>query len=217
MKPILPLVLHNVFLWAERDHLDGQIKDRKGKDPSLYWFLQTVGMDRVLEDVIRAVGQMKQPTQIHLRGTVSERDKRELFGLASQYGVNQLYFHQRVSSGELISRTAEHDVGLALEQPVSLNKRLTVANKLFFYLTAGLAVAAADLPGQRYVMDSCPGTGFLNPPGDPAALARSLEAMLNPSSRLEAAKKASLMTAQNEWKWEKESQKLIKQVLNLLT
>ena len=54
-----PVVLHNVFRWADRERLDGLVKDRRGFSLSLYWYSQTVGPDRGLEDAIRACGLLR--------------------------------------------------------------------------------------------------------------------------------------------------------------
>jgi glycosyltransferase involved in cell wall biosynthesis len=110
---------------------------------------------------------------------------------------------------ELLSRTAEHDVGLALEQGHTINSALTVSNKLFLSLLAGLAVAVTDVPGQRDVMATCPDAGFLYPVGDWRALAAHLERWLRHPDDLRACRDAALNAARTRWNWELESGKLL--------
>ena len=201
-----PIVIHNVFPLSERNNIDNQIKDRKGPALSLYWYSQVIGEDRGIQDAIKASGILKGKVQIHFRGSVSQEVKNKFVALARGCGVeDNLYFHPPVSPTELLSRAVEHDVGLALDQPVSKSRLLTVANKLFFYFLAGLAVAATDIPGQRYIMSTCPEAGFLYPPGDFLSLADGLNMFLSEPKLLQSFKQAALQAAYEKWNWEKES------------
>jgi len=211
-----PTVIHNVFPWSERDKIDGQIKDRRGSSLSLYWHSQVIGEYRGIQDAIRAAGLLKERVQIHLRGYLSEEVKNNFSALAKECGVEQdLYFHPPVPPTELLSRTVEHDVGLALDQPVNLSRRLTVSNKFFFYLLAGLAIAATDIPGQRYIMSTCPDVGFLYPPGDFKALAGHLYRLISEPNLLQTYKQAALRAAKERWNWEIESKKLVENIEHL--
>jgi glycosyltransferase involved in cell wall biosynthesis len=212
-----PIVIHNVFPWGERGKIDGQVKDRKGSSLSLYWYSQVIGEGRGIEDAILACGLLKEKVQIHLRGSVSCEVKDKFLSLARDCGIEKnLYFHQPVPAAELLSRTVEHDVGLALEQPFTLSRRLSVTNKFFFYLLAGLAIAATDIPGQRCIMSTCPGAGFLYAPGDYQALAGHLNRFILEPKLLQSSKQAALGAAQERWNWERESKKLIENITNLL-
>jgi len=210
-----PVVVHNVFPWADRGRLDGKTADRNGSGLSLCWFSQTIGLDRGVTDAIRAAGVLRQPVQIHLRGGLSETVKQAILGLARESGAavaERLHFHPPVPPMELLSRTAEHDVGLALEQGHNTSNSLTVTNKLFLYLLAGLAIAATDVPGQRDVLATCPDAGFLYPPGDWRALASRLESWGRHPEQLRACREAALDAARARWNWERESGKLLESV-----
>jgi len=214
---IRPIVIHNVFPWADRKKLDGQIIDRKESTLSLYWYSQVIGEDRGIQDAIKAAGLLKEKVQIHLRGSVSKEVKNKFLTLARECEVGEnLYFHPPVSPTELLSRAVEHDVGLALEQLNSLNHKLTVTNKFFFYLLAGLAIVATDIPGQRYIMSTCPDAGFLYPPGDYQTLAGYIKLWIENRERLESCKRTALEAARNRWNWEIESKKLVDTVGDLL-
>ena len=209
----MPTTLPNVFCWSERDQLDGQVKDRRGDSLSLYWYSQIIGLDRGLQDVIRAAGLMSSPVQIHFRGDASDAVKNALLRLAAECGVrDRIYFHAPVPPAELLSRAAEHDVGLALEQPVNQNRNLTVTNKLFFYMLAGLSIAATSTEGQNAVMETCSGAGFRYTPGDSESLGRELQRLIDSPALLEDRKKASLKAAREEWNWESTGNELIKLV-----
>jgi len=186
------------------------VKDRQSQGLSLYWYSQVVGLDRGLQDIIRALPLLSGEVWLHVRGRVSNEVRTELLRLAAEHSVaGKIVFHQTVPPIELLSRTSEHDVGLALEQNANENKNLTVANKVFFYLLAGLAVAATGTTGQRAILRSCPDAGFLYSPGDYQSLAAGLQRYINSPALLAAAKKAALQAARDRWNWEIESQQLV--------
>ena len=213
-----PISIHNVFAWGDRQGLDGKIKDRRGPALSLYWYSQVIGLNRGIQDCLRAAALLTMPVQIHLRGNVTGEVKAALLKLAGKCGVaERLYFQPIVHPDELLSRAAEHDVGLALEQPVNENKFLTVSNKLFLFFLAGLAVAVTDTTGQRGQMETCPAAGFLYPPGDYRALARELQKLLDEPELLRKRKAAALEAAQERWNWEIESQHLVRHVVSVLS
>lgn len=205
-----PIVVKNVFPLAERSKVDGLTKDRKSDALSLYWYSQVIGEDRGIQDVIRAAGLLPGAIQVHLRGYVSDRIKERLVSLSEEAGISrQLYFHDPVPPTELLSRTMEHDIGLACEQTHTLNRQIAVTNKLFFYMLAGLGVAATNTTGQADIMNSSPGVGFMYSSGDYRALADGLQNFIADPAQLVLCKKASLKAAQMLWNWEAESKILL--------
>lgn len=213
-----PVPIHNVFPWSERETIDGLNKDRCGSELSLYWYSQTIGLNRGIQDAIRAASLITRPVQIHLRGSISEETKNTLVELARSCNVaDRLFFHPRVSPRELISRAVEHDVGLALEQPVDTSRQISVTNKLFHYLLAGLCVIATDVPGQRYVLEMCPNAGYLYTPGDAVSLAAILQRLADNPELLQQHKAAALDAAHTRWNWETESQYLVDSIHNALS
>lgn len=205
-----PVVVHNCHAWADRDAIDGLTLDRTSTALSLFWFSQTVGLDRGLQDAIRAAGRLSAPLQIHVRGELSADVREALERTAVESGVlASLTFHAPCPPTALLSRAAEHDVGLALEPGLWLNHRLTVSNKLFLYLTAGLAVAATDLPGQRGIVEQSPGAAVLYSPGDVDGLAGHLQYWCANPGSLRSAKAAALEAARTRWNAERESVRLV--------
>ena len=212
-----PIVVHNCHPWRERAALNGAILDRRGPALSLYWYSQVVGLDRGLQDAIRAAGRLPDAPQIHFRGTVSADVRESLSRLAGECGVaGSLHFHEQCDPGDLLARAAEHDIGLALEFDQALNRQLAVTNKIFLYLTAGLAVGATDVPGQRVVLEAAPGAGALYPPGNSDALAALLSTWQRDPAALARAKAASLAAARTRWNAELEEAKVVAEVSALL-
>jgi glycosyltransferase involved in cell wall biosynthesis len=85
--------------------------------------------------------------------------------------------------------------------------RVTLANKLFDYMAAGLPVVAVDVPPMRRILDET-GAGLLYPPGDTAALARTIVGLLrDPSSR--AVLGASGRRAARKYCWREDEKRLL--------
>lgn len=207
----LPVTINNVFPFADRAAMDGLRRDRHRDDIlSLYWYSQVIGLDRGIQDLIRAGGQLGGPVEIHLRGRLENEVREVILSLARECGVQEaLFFHTPISPQELLSRAAEHDVGLALEPPVTVNRTLAASNKLFMYYLAGIAIAGTSTPGQIRVFKDTPEAAAWYSAGDVAALASILERWRTDRVALVRAKAAALESARSRWNWEKESQILV--------
>jgi hypothetical protein len=184
---------------------------------SLFWFSQTVGLDRGLQDAILAMGQAGVPMHLHLRGYAPPDVRQALNEIATGAGVqSSLHFEPPCRPDELLSRAAEHDVGLALETEDAVNRRLTVTNKLFTYMTAGLALSVTNLPGQRSVMDTCPQAGRVHTRGDVRAMAEHYRVWSQNPDALAAARGAALEAARVRWNAEREQQGTVMAVTQLV-
>ncbi len=205
-----PTVVYNAFPFTDRARIDGETRDRADRAiPSLHWFSQTIGEGRGLEALFQALPLISIPAEIHLRGNCAEHTREWLNGTVPESWRPRVFIHPTVPNAELLSRIAEHDVGLALETPDIVSRNLTITNKLFQYLQAGLAVIATDTAGQREVFAKRPEIGSLIPPDDPHALAQAIEELLNDAGKLSAAKAATLKAAEEEFCWEKQQPKLL--------
>ena len=63
-----------------------------------------------------------------------------------------IYYHPAVSPLELDPYTASADVGFCLYQGITRNHDLTIGNKIFQYIMAGLPVLASNLSGLKYIL-----------------------------------------------------------------
>lgn len=208
-----PTVIYNTFPWADREFIDGKALDRKNLDlPSLHWFSQTIGPGRGLETLFSALNHLKTPLEIHLRGNCSDSYRSSLKSLIPKERLNNIFFHPTVSNAQLISRIAEHDIGLALELKDVQSRDLTVTNKLFQYLHGGLTIVATDTLGQKEILSKYPTIGSLLPSNNPIALANVLENLLQFSHKLNMAKNDALNTFKEKLCWERQEGALLNQV-----
>ena len=214
----IPTVIYNTFPWTERSQIDGQIRDRKNLNiPSIHWFSQTIGEGRGLEILFQSLPYINQPVEIHLRGNYPESSRLWLEPLVPDEWRDRLFIHPTVPNSELLSRIAEHDIGLALEIPYCCNKQFTISNKLFQYLQAGLAIIATDTDGQSEVLSQYPEIGELIPSNNAIALASVINHMLQSPQNLTSKKRAALLVAQEYLCWEKQESIVFRLTKNTLS
>jgi len=213
-----PTTILNVFPWSEREHnvpnaaLATEVPDGKR---SLYWFSQTIGADRGLEDALRALPALPEDVILSLRGQWSPGYEETFRGQAEQLGVADRVRHlDLVPPDELVPRSAQHDVGLALEQPlVSTNRKICVTNKLFTYLLAGVPFVATDTPGQRPLVEDLSEVARLYAPGEVEAFSEHVANLLAASELREKA----LRAARQRYCWEVEQSTFLQVVHDVLT
>jgi glycosyltransferase involved in cell wall biosynthesis len=206
-----PIVIYNTFSWKECSYYDGKTLDKiNSKLPSLHWFSQTIGPGRGLEILFQALPYLQTPVEIHLRGHYPETAQQWLQQQVTDEWHDRIFIHPTVPNFELLSRIAEHDIGLALEQPHIPSRNLTITNKFFQYLQAGLAIIATETAGQKEIFQQCPEIGKLLPNNHPTTLAQAIENLLKNPDQLAITKAAALQAAQNKFCWEKQVNVLLK-------
>ncbi|ALF54338.1 glycosyl transferase family 1 [Nostoc piscinale CENA21] len=211
-----PTVIYNVFPLSERSQIDHQKRDRCNLNlPSVHWFSQTIGPGRGLETLFQALPYINIPLEIHLRGNYPESSRQWLEPLIPEQWRELLFIHPTVPNNELLSRIAEHDIGLALERSDIPSRNLTVTNKLFQYLQAGLAVIATDTDGQREILSQNSAIGRLIT-NNPIELAQAINDLLKDSNTLNTTKLASLEIFKEKFIWEQQLDKLLQLMLKSL-
>jgi glycosyltransferase involved in cell wall biosynthesis len=212
-----PAVLPNSFSIRERETIDGDTRDRVDLSiPSLTWFSQVIGPDRGIETLIRSLAKVASPIEIHFRGKITESYRLALLDMAPANWRDLIFFHAQVSHRELISRLAEHDLGLVCDIPNCLSRSLTITNKALQYLLAGIGVISADTQGQKEVASNAPGAVFPYPPGDTDALAMLLNTVTADPHLLKVAGQNALTAAENTYSWERSEPTLLKRVAESL-
>ena len=204
-----PTTVLNVFPRSERHaEIPDEVLDAERPDDvrSLYWFSQTIGPDRGLEDALQALPHLPKDVCLSLRGQWAPGYESEFRNQARDIGVADRVRHlDLVPPGQLIRRTAEHDIGLALEHPVSRNRRICVTNKLFTYLLAGVPLVATRTQGQKPIVEDLPTAARGYSPGDPEGLATAVRALLSTSS----ARQEALRKAKEQYCWDVEKKQFL--------
>jgi glycosyltransferase involved in cell wall biosynthesis len=78
--------------------------------------------------------------------------------------------------------------------------RITLANKLFDYMAAGLPVVAVDVPPMRRILEES-GAGLLFPPGDVPALARCIVSVLRDTEMGRAYGARGRTAVERKYRW----------------
>jgi len=65
---------------------------------------------------------------------------------------DKIFVKNAVAPAELIKYTSSADIGLQLLQNINANHYSTISNKIFEYMTAGLAIVASDFPEIRKIV-----------------------------------------------------------------
>lgn len=213
-----PTVIYNTFQWSERATLDGQLKDRIDRQlPSLHWFSQTLGKARGLEDLFSALPYLNRKVEIHLRGNQCVGFDEWLMKHLPAEWRSQVFIHGLVSNDELLSRIAEHDIGFSGDSPCCASRELTIPNKVFQYMLAGLAVVASDTAGHREVAAQSGSALTIYESGNPESLAAALNALLDNSQRLAESKNCALRAAESTFCWEQQMPILLDSIDKALT
>lgn len=92
--------------------------------------------------------------------------------------------------------------------------RLTLANKLFDYMGAGLPILASDLPSTRRVVEAV-GAGRLHRPDDPADIARSAAGLLADLPGRTAMGAKARRAAETTFAWHRDAERLCEAIARL--
>ena len=203
-----PGVIRNI---PDSSMLPAAVGSQNGRPPSagdgervaLYVGALTTG--RGLELSIMALNRLDD-VRLRLVGPARPAYREELVELARTEGVSdRVEFAGAVSPDELIGAISEASVGLALIQPVCLSYRMSLPNKVFEYVAAGLPVLGSDLPAISALVNEHR-IGLLAEPGDVENVAAKLNEMLEPernSAFRDAARKAAGVL-----NWDREAERL---------
>jgi hypothetical protein len=197
---VAPNVIHNTF------DLPQKPPDFARARPDvlrLYWFSQTIGAGRGLEDAITAMGIADVAGELTLRGRPAVGYLEGLRQLAHARAPRLRLLHEPPAPPDaMVDLSRGYDIGLALEQVQVRNHQIAQSNKLFTYLLAGNAIAMTDTPGQHPVGVDIGAAAGLVPPGDVAALASVFSRWAREPVTLDAARRAAWEAARRRWHWQ---------------
>lgn len=203
---LAPEVILNVFPTDKR--IAKPVQNNLGPI-KLFWFSQTIGHSRGLEEVINAIETFEPNTyELHLLG-----HQDASFKLPEN---KNFYVHAPIPPDELINFASQFDVGLAAETGIPLNRDICLTNKIFTYIQAGLCVVASDTSAQTQLLDKYPGIGKIYQKKNQQSLANVLRYYHQHRNELFDARIAAFETGRNELNWENESKKVLQLVKNTL-
>ncbi|MDB5120215.1 MAG: hypothetical protein JWN56_1433 [Sphingobacteriales bacterium] len=182
------------------------------KPLKLFWFSQTIGSGRGLEQFIFLTNFFHYTLELHLLGNIdiSYREKLKMLMPIQHH----LYFHEIVSEQKLAEKIATFDIGLALELTVPLSRNYTITNKFFQYIQSGLPIIASKTHGQNEAFEKFkPGIKLSQNPSEKEII--EVENWLSNPIELQSARQKAIEAA-HTFNWENESKTLIHLVENAL-
>lgn len=198
-----PVVVHNTFPLPAREPVRGG-----GSRPlRCYWFSQTIGAARGLEDFVAAAGEADIPCELTLRGNAAAGYLPTLVAAGARTAPRLTITHlQPAPPDAMIDECRAHDIGIGLEQMDVRNRGLALSNKVLTYPLAGLALMMTDTPGQRELSDDVPGA-IVARPGDVAAIAAGLQRWGLSRASLVEAQASAWERARRRWHWEHDAER----------
>jgi glycosyltransferase involved in cell wall biosynthesis len=155
-------------------------------------YIGAVTPGRGLEIAVRALTRLPA-VRLRIVGPDMRGYSRRLLDVASEAGVlDRVELCPPVPPDRVVGEAARADVGLALIEPACLSYTLTLPNKLFEYMAAGVPVVASSLPAMAQILDST-GAGATADPLDERHVADRIAGVLDPveNQRLRAAARAA--------------------------
>lgn len=179
----------------------------------IVWFSQYVGLNRGLQDVLKAINCINNfPIQLTVIGNCTEDTKQSLLSCLVT-GKHRVEFVNPLPEKKLFELLSDNHIGLALEPGFSINNDIALSNKILSYILAGNAVIASDTEAQSYFINNNPGVGIVYQKGNGEQLAQLLEQLYSNQQELTEMRNAAYTLAASALNWEQEQHLFIKHVL----
>jgi glycosyltransferase involved in cell wall biosynthesis len=207
---IKPVVIYNAF--SKKESRNIKLEKKEKNHLTLYWFSQSIGPGRGIEQIINAVNLVNQKIVIHLRGNISEEFKKHLQSKLTKSSNHEIIFHNTVPPVDLVRTMQEYDLGLSLELKHPPSRDLTVTNKILHYLLAGIPVLASDTAGQKEIAAMSRGAVEIINLDDPQYTANVIINLMNDRQRLSEMRKKAIEVACQKFNWEEQEKIFLSQV-----
>jgi glycosyltransferase involved in cell wall biosynthesis len=206
----VPATVLNVFPLRDRPTT---LRTGNSTEPiRLYWFSQTIGPNRGLEDVVRAMALVRG-AQVHLelRGVWQGGYESRLRELARACGLSNedIVAQPPAAPDEMVRLAARADIGLALEPGTTVNNDIAISNKLYTYLLAGAAVVASNTSGQSRAVAELAGAAVTYTAGSPESLAAALATWCTDRDALQRARADAWRLGERRFNWDIEKQEFL--------
>lgn len=202
------LVINNIF----STKYITEIRPISSQKMKLFWFSQTVGMGRGLEEILLALKRLSIDSySITIMGDLSSKMEKYLRGITIENNEIKvdLNFISPVEPDRIFELASAFDIGLAIEPVINENNDLIYTNKLFTYLLSGNAILFTSTTAQEYFFNQHPNVGWIYPSGDIDRLELVLKQIKNNPLELFSRKQNAQQLAKQVYNWEIEQIKLM--------
>ncbi len=176
----------------------------------IFWFSQHIGKKRGIEQMISAIGLIKDyKIELTLLGNISPMDERYFKELIEKEKIERVNILPPVEEKKIFEIAAEHHLGLASETGKDFNNGIALSNKIFTYLLAGNAILFSDTDAQKYFLSEHPNIGLLYENGNVLNLVDQIRKYIYQPEFMNEHRRNSLELSKS-LNWESESEKLLK-------
>ena len=162
--------------------------------------------DRGLEELLAAAPAL-EGARLVLRGFGSLEP--QLRAIVERDGLeDKVRFDNPVPMDQVVDAASRSDVGIIPYKPVCLNNRYSTPNKMFEYLSAGVAIAASNLPELRRVITE-EDVGALFDPDAPESIADAINTLARDPDRVYEMRRRAVQAAAERHNWSVEAPKLL--------
>ncbi len=172
-----------------------------------------------IPELIRVLGRHEQTRscEIHLRGRLTratEEQAIQSLAVEASFPLQNLFIHPPATADDLVSLASACDVGVVAYAPDSISKLLTIPNRVFEYMMAGLAIVTLPYPGVRAIVEEerC---GVVASDFDDTALESAIGKLLVGEHELINLRERARCAAVMKYNWGCEQQHLLRVVAAL--
>ena len=154
---------------------------------------------RGLEELVDAISLLRTPAHLVLLGWGGLAASLQV--RAAQRGIaSRVHVLPPVPSDEVIGYAADASIGVSPIPPSSLNYSLSLPNKVFQYMAAGVPVVASDFPQVREVVEGS-GAGRCIDTRRPEVIAAAIDAILGDRAAARAMGAAGREAIRERYNW----------------
>jgi glycosyltransferase involved in cell wall biosynthesis len=202
-----PRVVRNVVERPSRNGAGRDTGEVPAGDRQTIVYVGALTGGRGLEQAIAAL-PWAPDVALRLLGPGNEPYREHLALHADAHGVRgRVLLSTPVPPQRVVEEIAQATAGVALIQPACLSYELSLPNKVFEYLAAGLPILASDVPVIAELVERY-GVGLVVAPDDPEAIAAAMTAIVEPRRNDEL--RAAARETSARLSWEREAEGLVR-------
>jgi len=171
--------------------------------------------DRNIGDLIQAMALLAGRATLDIHGFSRTAGADDLQALVDSLGLGDaVKLHGRFEYHSVVDMLSEYDIGVMANRIVEENFDVTLPNKVFDCMCAGLAIAMTGSSSVKAILEEVP-YGIALDPTSPESIARELGPLVDDSSRILAMKRAAVAAAPRYW-WPEQGHKLVTAMQSML-
>jgi len=183
--------------------------------PVRFVFHGGLSRDRNVDGLIRAMEALRGQATLDVYGYGRTTDAGVLQDLIDALDLGgSVTLHGRFAYEGVVELLSSYDVGVMANRILEENFEVTLPNKVFDCMCAGLAIAMTGSTAVRATLDEVP-FGITVDPSSPETIARDLGALLQDPNRIMAMKRAAVAAAPRYW-WPEQGRRLLEGMCELL-